>query len=251
MDTSPEYKKDVFESEITKIWTPQIGDFWGCSCKSCLTYNKALVITLEDTLAIDPDVDLENYYKDVKEATMTSRDCGFGIFWEHKNENPNDLGFIWLPRIDQLLCILGMSYLGHDIKSYHLQIDAIQYELTAMRASFQWFKSSLPQIDIKPSIERIILKYLVDKTRNSFASKMEYNVCETCGACDGRAGNLYRTKDVGKYECENCHRTRDSGAIMIFANLVRTDEEIKKTMAILDNKKWKIGVEMPNVTSRI
>lgn len=63
---------------------------------------------------------------------------------------------------------------------------------------------------------------------------MEYNVCETCGAKDGRAGNLIRTVEYPKAaECMNCHKTRESGTIVIHAHLHRTDEEIQKTFDIL------------------
>jgi hypothetical protein len=66
---------------------------------------------------------------------------------------------------------------------------------------------------------------------------MEYNTCGTCGAKDGRAGLLIGT-DINNYiyECENCYDTRKSGEITIHTNLIRTDEEIQKTMNILTNK---------------
>lgn len=57
--------------------------------------------------------------------------------------------------------------------------------------------------------------------------KMQYNVCKTCGAKDGRAGLLINN------ECENCHTTRKSGIISIHSHLSRTEEEIKKTFNIL------------------
>ena len=60
------------------------------------------------------------------------------------------------------------------------------------------------------------------------AKKMQYNVCKTCGAKDGRAGILIND------ECENCHNTRKKGEITIYACLSRTAEEIKKTFSILD-----------------
>ena len=63
---------------------------------------------------------------------------------------------------------------------------------------------------------------------------MEYNTCGTCGAKDGRAGLLIGSSlndDVP--ECGNCYDTRESGSITIHTNLVRTDEEIQKTMDIL------------------
>ncbi len=59
-------------------------------------------------------------------------------------------------------------------------------------------------------------------------SKMEYNVCGTCGASDGRAGLLING------ECMNCHDTRKSGDISIHTNLPRTEEEILRTFKILE-----------------
>jgi Zn-finger protein len=66
-------------------------------------------------------------------------------------------------------------------------------------------------------------------------TKMQYNVCETCGAKDGRAGNLWGKirNGVELKECENCHITRKSGEIFINANLSRTQDELKKTMDIV------------------
>lgn len=57
---------------------------------------------------------------------------------------------------------------------------------------------------------------------------MEYNVCDTCLAGDGRAGMLIDG------ECENCHQTRQQGTICVFTNLKRTDDELLRTFAILD-----------------
>jgi hypothetical protein len=57
---------------------------------------------------------------------------------------------------------------------------------------------------------------------------MEYNICKTCGANDGRAGFLVND------ECQNCFSTRAKGDVVINANLDRTDGEIQRTMAILD-----------------
>lgn len=59
---------------------------------------------------------------------------------------------------------------------------------------------------------------------------MNYNVCSTCWAANGRAGMLINN------ECLNCYDTRETGAITIHANLERTEEEIKKTISIIDNK---------------
>lgn len=59
---------------------------------------------------------------------------------------------------------------------------------------------------------------------------MQYNTCKTCGAKDGRAGNLYDG------ECDNCYKTRTTGEVYINVSLRRTEAEIEKTMAILDEK---------------
>lgn len=57
---------------------------------------------------------------------------------------------------------------------------------------------------------------------------MEYNVCKTCNAKNGRAGLLIND------ECENCYDTRKTGEIVIHVNLPRTNEEIQRTMNILN-----------------
>lgn len=63
---------------------------------------------------------------------------------------------------------------------------------------------------------------------------MEYNICGTCGAKDGRAGLLIGTELSNHVsECLNCHDTREFGNVTIHTNLIRTDEEIQKTMNIL------------------
>ena len=65
---------------------------------------------------------------------------------------------------------------------------------------------------------------------------MEYNVCKICGAKDGRAGMLIGNEVKGLvFACLNCHDTRTTGEITIHTHLVRTDEEIEKTMKILEN----------------
>lgn len=65
--------------------------------------------------------------------------------------------------------------------------------------------------------------------------KMEFNVCETCGAKDGRAGTLIKTSD-GSSECFNCRTTRKTGNVSIDASLSRNTEEIERTIAILKPK---------------
>lgn len=65
-------------------------------------------------------------------------------------------------------------------------------------------------------------------------AKMQYNICETCEANDGRAGLLISNEDGVLFECRNCHTTRKTGEVFIDISLSRTEEEIKKTMAILE-----------------
>ena len=57
---------------------------------------------------------------------------------------------------------------------------------------------------------------------------MVFNTCKTCGAKDGRAGLLIDG------ECQNCHETRRTGTISVFADLKRTPEELARTIAIVD-----------------
>lgn len=63
---------------------------------------------------------------------------------------------------------------------------------------------------------------------------MQYNVCETCGASNGRAGNLISMTGESPSECMNCYDTRRTGDLTIHANLNRTQEELAKTTAILN-----------------
>jgi hypothetical protein len=103
MHTSSKYKKQAFAAkEIQEAWIPEMGDFWHCACSSCMENDRAWVLEQADVLAIDPTVNLDNFYRDVKNSAMTSMDCGFGAFWLHRHEETS-LPFVWLPRIDQLL----------------------------------------------------------------------------------------------------------------------------------------------------
>lgn len=64
---------------------------------------------------------------------------------------------------------------------------------------------------------------------------MQYNECKVCGAKDGRAGMLIGNSHKGLVDaCLNCHDTRTSGKIVIHSNLIRTDEELHKTFALID-----------------
>ncbi len=65
---------------------------------------------------------------------------------------------------------------------------------------------------------------------------MQFNICETCGACDGRAGILFGLEN-NINECENCKDTRETYSIVLHTHLIRTEEEIQKTFKILENAK--------------
>lgn len=63
---------------------------------------------------------------------------------------------------------------------------------------------------------------------------MEYNVCKICGANNGRAGMLIGNAVLNQvHACQNCHDTRTTGSVVIHTYLKRTEEELKKTFAIL------------------
>ena len=63
---------------------------------------------------------------------------------------------------------------------------------------------------------------------------MEYNVCNTCGAKDGRCGILVNG------ECQNCSHTREIGHCILHTDLPRTGEEVKRTFAILEtDPRWR------------
>lgn len=106
MDSSPQYKKLANESEyIQRLWEPEIGDFWGCNCGSCLDSVRSWVLELPDILSIRPEEEWDNYYRTVKESTHVSRDAGFGAFWFQYKES-TERGYVWLPRLDQLIDII-------------------------------------------------------------------------------------------------------------------------------------------------
>lgn len=63
--------------------------------------------------------------------------------------------------------------------------------------------------------------------KNQKSGQVEYNICKTCGACDGCCG---MTIDG---ECLNCYHTREQGKFVLHAELDRTPEELARTGAIL------------------
>ena len=69
-------------------------------------------------------------------------------------------------------------------------------------------------------------------------SEMEYNVCETCGASNGRCGNTVSSND--RTECMNCYDTRKTGQVVVHSNLKRTDAELARTFAIIDPENFSI-----------
>ncbi len=93
----------------------------------------------------------------------------------------------------------------------------------------------LNDLELPPTTYEICVKHVSHKakTQRQKIKEMQYNVCETCGACDGRAGNLISQED-GSHpdECINCSTTRKTEEVFISC-LSRTEEEIKKTMAII------------------
>lgn len=63
---------------------------------------------------------------------------------------------------------------------------------------------------------------------------MQYNECSICGAKDGRAGLLWGVPSLGiDKACQNCYETKKTGSLSIFTHLVRTKEELQKTIDIL------------------
>jgi hypothetical protein len=57
-------------------------------------------------------------------------------------------------------------------------------------------------------------------------SNMQYNVCECCGAKDGRAGVLIDGL------CRNCHDTRKTGNVSVHMDLLRSEDELAKTFSL-------------------
>ena len=63
---------------------------------------------------------------------------------------------------------------------------------------------------------------------------MQYNECGICKAKDGRAGHLIGNPSLNLVDaCDNCHDTRTAQAIVVHSNLVRTEEELQRTINII------------------
>lgn len=64
---------------------------------------------------------------------------------------------------------------------------------------------------------------------------MRYNECSICGAKDGRAGMLWNIHSLDLINaCENCYQTKKTGTIVLHSHLIRTEEEIKRTINLLN-----------------
>lgn len=65
---------------------------------------------------------------------------------------------------------------------------------------------------------------------------MEFNICRYCGANNGRAGVLINSPDLGiDYACSNCYDTLKNGEITIHTYLMRTDDELQKTLNLIND----------------
>lgn len=63
---------------------------------------------------------------------------------------------------------------------------------------------------------------------------MQYNECKICGAKDGRAGILWGVPSLGiEMACQNCYETKRTGNVVIFSHLIRSEEELQRTINIL------------------
>jgi len=66
---------------------------------------------------------------------------------------------------------------------------------------------------------------------------MEFNICRYCGANNGRAGMLIKSPDLGVdyYACLNCYDTIKNGEATIHTHLMRTDDELQKTLNLIND----------------
>lgn len=122
MDISPQMKQELMElTELQLSWVPKEGDFWSCSCDSCLNYTHWWIIDQSDVISIMPkkerDQRLDHCMRELKDWVILSDDCGFGQFWrqwkwgETTDENR---GFLWIPRLDQLLEYIQKRYYSEE-----------------------------------------------------------------------------------------------------------------------------------------
>ena len=65
---------------------------------------------------------------------------------------------------------------------------------------------------------------------------MQFNVCDGCGANNGRAGLLISSPGVagGKHLCANCRDTVKTGNIVAHIDLPRTLEELERSFSLVD-----------------
>lgn len=64
---------------------------------------------------------------------------------------------------------------------------------------------------------------------------MQHNECKYCGAKDGRAGFLISSPNLNiKDACENCYDTISNKEVTIYTRLNRTEEELERTINLLN-----------------
>ena len=63
---------------------------------------------------------------------------------------------------------------------------------------------------------------------------MEYNVCEQCGADNGRAGLLFFTHRHPFHICDNCKSTLKENALVLKVHLPRKEHEIQLQSKLLE-----------------
>lgn len=161
MINTPNFKNTIFDSGLTKFWVPKLGDFWSCSCSSCLNNTKVYAIETADLIAIEDKVDLQNYMSFMANAVITSRDCGFGAFWENRHESENDFGYIWLPKMDQLLRLCGLAEYGSGFLG--ALYDKITYPIdtfAVMSRFLMWIRIYHPDVTYE-SIEAALLHRII------------------------------------------------------------------------------------------
>lgn len=63
---------------------------------------------------------------------------------------------------------------------------------------------------------------------------MNFNICGTCGACDGRAGNLFGHEGSDVNNCENCRDSLLQNSFVIHTHLKRTKTELDRMMTAVE-----------------
>lgn len=80
---------------------------------------------------------------------------------------------------------------------------------------------------------------------------MQFNVCEGCGASNGRVGLLISSPDIadGKRLCMNCRDTAKTGNPTVHTELPRTEEELEKMIGSVPGapkQLWAVEVVGPD-----